>query len=417
MKTVTTLRPARPTARREGDDPPTSHPTAPVSIVIPTLNEADNVAPLLASIEESMPAGQAEVIFVDDSSDNTPDVVRDASLRSALSIRLIHRSPELREGGLSGAVLMGCRQASRPWTCVMDADLQHSPAVIPLMIDAAETSHADVVVASRYIPGGSAAGLGGWGRRLISHGSRWLAKGLFPERLWGIADPCGGFFIVKTDLMRSRELRPIGFKILLEVLMRTDVQTVVEVPYRFEGRAGGQSKATFRQGTTFLRHLLRLWREVPGAGRYSKFALVGGSGVLVNLGLLLIGSTVLGLNQWPAWLIGVEGSILWNYLLNRQITWADRSRESGLFSGMGAYQAVATTAVGLNALVFALLTAMGTNTILAGLAGIMGAVAINFAGADKYVFSRLFSTVTDHVTSAAESVADGQPATEAATED
>jgi dolichol-phosphate mannosyltransferase len=142
--------------------------------------------------------------------------------------------------------------------CVLDADLQHPPSRIPDLLAAARGQAADVVVASRYVPGGSASGLDGPLRRLVSRGLKDLSRLVFPRRLAGISDPLGGFFLVRRSVVQDVDLRPIGYKILLEILVRGRWRRAQEVPYRFEPRRQGQSKADLRQGLTFLRHLAGL---------------------------------------------------------------------------------------------------------------------------------------------------------------
>jgi dolichol-phosphate mannosyltransferase len=165
-----------------------------------------------------------------------------------------------RAGGLSTAVELGFAQARGEYICVIDADLQHPPERIAAMLDAARRG-ADIVIASRYVAGGSAAGLDSVLRvlrRVTSRAACELTRLLFGRRLRGISDPLSGFFIVRKDVVEGVRLRPIGFKILLEVLVRGKWTTALEVPYCFEGRATGMSKASLRQGGQFLRHLWRL---------------------------------------------------------------------------------------------------------------------------------------------------------------
>src|SRR5205085_680624 len=123
----------------------------------------------------------------------------------------------------------------------------------------------DVVVASRYVPGGSASGLDGPLRQLFSRGLRVLSKLAFPRRLRTISDPLGGFFLVRRSVVDGVALRPIGYKILLEILVRCPWQSSAEVPYAFQPRAAGTSKANLAQGLTFLEHLLTLVRECSPA--------------------------------------------------------------------------------------------------------------------------------------------------------
>jgi dolichol-phosphate mannosyltransferase len=148
----------------------------------------------------------------------------------------------------------------------MDADLQHPPELLPALVERARGRGADIVVASRYMGDGSAAGLADPTRRLVSRGTAVFARLLFAERILRVTDPASGFFLLRRSLLQGVILRPIGYKILLEVLLRTRWRTFAEVPYRFSDREADTSKASLRQGLLFLQHCLRLLKEVPTAG-------------------------------------------------------------------------------------------------------------------------------------------------------
>jgi dolichol-phosphate mannosyltransferase len=228
-----------------------------ISLVIPTFNESANIGELLARLTTALPAqAPCEVIFVDDSTDDTPVVITEAAARSRLAVSVHHR--ELPEGGLGGAVALGLRQASAPWIVVMDADLQHPPTLVPDLVTAGQRADADLVVATRYADGGSRAGLDGGFRKFVSGGSTALAKVVFPRRLRNVSDPMSGFFAVRAASVDADLLQPLGYKILLELVVRCRLRQVTEVPYQFQDRFAGESKANFGEGLRFLRHLMVL---------------------------------------------------------------------------------------------------------------------------------------------------------------
>jgi glycosyltransferase involved in cell wall biosynthesis len=263
-----------------------------LTVVIPTRNERDNIVPLLHALREALDGIRVEIIFVDDSDDDTPLIIEDASAAlgtSMFHVHLEHRQPGIaRAGGLATAVVHGMNRAQAAYVAVLDADLQHPPEQLRVFYDQAVARHVDLVVASRYIKGGSYRGLAGVGRRWISVGLKWTAKLLFPARLLRISDPLGGFFLLRRSLLANVALRPIGYKILLEILLRCPWQHVLEVPYQFQARAHGQSKATMQQGILALRHMLRLWREVPAAGRIWKISFLLLLNVLITLTLFMV---------------------------------------------------------------------------------------------------------------------------------
>lgn len=237
-------------------------PPIDVSVVIPTFDEFGNVEPLVRRLADALRGVRAEIIFVDDSSDGTDaEVRRVAELPEfgGLPITVVHRARA--DGGLSGAVLVGMRLARAPLCVVMDGDLQHPPELVPRLLDtyrgASGRGGVDIVVASRYVPESSAAGLADVFRGFVSRGTTRLTKALFPDRLAGCSDPMTGFFLVRLAGLDLEALRPRGFKILLEILARQQLR-VTEIPFEFATRHAGRSKASLRQGLRFVTQLLVL---------------------------------------------------------------------------------------------------------------------------------------------------------------
>src|SRR3990172_2584194 len=214
-----------------------------ISLTIPTRNDASNIEALLQRIEEATTGIPTEVIFVDDSSDETPAVISEAAQRSTLAVSLIHRPLESRGDGLGGAVAEGIRAAKGEWVCVMDADLQHPPEILPRLVEEARRTQADIVIASRYADAGEAAGLSSARSglsRLCTRAARWL----FPRRLRQVSDPLSGYFLVLLETLAPDTPRPKGFKILLEILLRFPHLPVSEIPFSFQLRHSGESKAS-----------------------------------------------------------------------------------------------------------------------------------------------------------------------------
>jgi dolichol-phosphate mannosyltransferase len=242
----------------------------PLTILVPTRNEADNVEPLLHRLSASVESSTV-VLFVDDSDDETPEVIGEAAARRFgwLDTRLLHRSSGQRSGGLGGAVLAGLRRTDTPWVCVMDGDLQHPPEIVPQLLDTALAADADLVVASRYVQGGRNEGLGAV-RTAVSWGSTVLAKAMFPHRLRGIRDPMSGFFLFRREAL-TETMTPRGFKILLEIAVRHPDLVRREVPFVFVERVNGASKGTVHEGFRYLRLLAAmrwsLWRRQPARVR------------------------------------------------------------------------------------------------------------------------------------------------------
>ncbi len=243
--------------------------TPALSVIVPTRDEAGNIRPLLAGLEEALEGIDAEVLIVDDSDDATPDIARRAAARSALPVRVHARPPGQRPGGLGGAVLAGLRDAAGPVCVVMDADLQHPPALLKVLWQASG-SGASFVVASRYLDGGTAAGLSGRYRRAVSTLTTSIAKWVLRQELAGISDPLSGFFLVRRSCLDLSSVHPRGFKLLLELLVNSPEASVAEVPYTFEARHSGVSKASIKEGLNYLRRLAELRARARRAPRRSR---------------------------------------------------------------------------------------------------------------------------------------------------
>nr|WP_282547675.1 glycosyltransferase [Streptomyces rochei] len=294
-----------------------------VTIVVPTFNESGNVRRLLRLITDAVPARlPCEVAFVDDSTDDTPDVIRAAAPDCPFPVTVLHRDEPA--GGLGGAVVEGMKAAGSDWIVVMDGDCQHPPSLVPELVATGERTGAGLVVASRYVKGGSRAGLAGSYRIAVSRAATWLTKALFPRRLHGISDPMSGFVAIRRSEVTAEVLAPLGYKILLELAVRSRPQTVTEVPVVFEERFAGESKSTAQEGMRFLRHLAGLRTASPLA-RMVAFGLIGLSGFLPNLAALWA-FTEAGLHYLPAEIAANQFGVAWNFLLLERLLFRDRRR-------------------------------------------------------------------------------------------
>ena len=363
-----------------------------LTLVIPTRNEADNVSALVHELRESLSGIDYRVVFVDDSTDETTGVIRGLCEEDG-RLTLVHRRDAERDGGLSTAVTTGIEifAGASEYSCVMDADLQHPPEKVREMLELARSSGADVVVASRYAPGGSYAGLPGPVRRAISVGSKCLAQITFREAR-KTSDPMAGFFLVRNEAISGIQFRPTGFKILLEILVCAPELKVVEVPLNFQARNAGVSKATLRQGLEYLAHMASLFWYVPSAGRFWKFAMVGASGVLVNNLTLIILAEYFHAHKVIAWMFAVGVSILSNFLLNNAFTWRDvrhSSRIHFLLRSALAYP-VAIMGIGANfAVYYPLVKYVSADFpyyVLFNLLGILAGTSVNFILSSRLVF-------------------------------
>lgn len=359
-----------------------------LSIIVPTRNEEQNVRVLVEKIAKSMDGINYEVVFVDDSTDQTPGIIGEL-MRNHGNIHIIHRQGEEQKGGLATAVVRGFNEARGTYVCVMDGDLQHPPQMIPALVKEAEVSGVDIVIASRYRKGGSYEGLSGPFRKFLSIALKEFARMVFFPKLNRVTDPLSGFFLVRRDVLQEN-LAPIGFKILLEILVRCQWKTVSEIPYRFSARADGKSKATTKQGFTFLLHVAKLIGTVPQAGRFWKFGLVGGLVALIGITLLYVFVDILTIEKNVAYFVQAFISLQLNFILNSRFTWRERTKcgEGKIWNRWIRYHAARAVAVVLNQILFFLLTtALGMYYMLATVAGVVFATGFNYFTSDRFVFN------------------------------
>jgi len=303
--------------------------TKSLSLIIPTYNESGNISPLVEQIHKAISNYNYEILFVDDAStDGTLEKIE--HLGKEYPVRAIVRRDER---GLASAVVKGFQNAGGDILVVMDADLQHPPAIIGQLVKAIEKG-ADIAVASRYVPGGGCAEWSGL-RKLISRGAIFLAWLFLPQSRI-VKDPMSGFFALKRSVVEQARLEPVGYKILLEVLVMGRYRQVAEVPFQFQLRELGESKLNLNQEYEYLCHIARLARRSGEAVRFFKFCLVGVSGVAVNYGLYWLLTRFAGfapisdtssgiLSGNIALIISIETSIISNFVLNNFFTFSDRN--------------------------------------------------------------------------------------------
>jgi len=295
-----------------------------LSIIVPTYNEAPNIAELVRRVGLATQRIDAELIFVDDSTDDTPDEVRRVAASAPLPVRLIHR--EKGTGGLGGAVVEGFAAAESDACLVMDGDLQHPPEEIPALYQRFRRGDVDVVVASRYSGGGTSEGLADRTRVAVSKVSTALTRAMFPIRLKDVSDPMTGFFLVDRREIEMESLKPRGFKVLLEMLARKTLR-VAEVPFDFADRQAGESKASMRQGFHFLTQLTLL-----RFGKMSLFAFIGALGAVANLAIMWA-LTHAGVGYIVAAIVAAEVTIIGNFLLQERYVFQDMKGDaSGVWS-------------------------------------------------------------------------------------
>jgi dolichol-phosphate mannosyltransferase len=337
-----------------------------LSVVIPSFNERDNVAPLIRRLDSVLNGVTWEAIYVDDDSpDGTAKVIRDIA-RTNARVRCILR---IGRRGLSSAVIEGVLSSSSPVVAVMDADLQHDETLLPKMLEIIRSGEADVVIGSRYMTGGSVRN---WNKTRL-----WISR--FASRLSRLvvraelSDPMSGFFMIKRSAfdLAVRQLSAQGFKILVDLFASTSRPfRVVEVPYEFRDRIHGESKLDSLVAWEYVALLLdkTAGRFVPV--RFLQFALIGGLGVLVHFSILWLAFAMAELRFAVAQTLATVVAMSSNFWLNNVLTYRDRRlRGMSLVWGMLTFYAICSLGVAANVGVAALIFERNYRWWLAGLAG------------------------------------------------
>jgi len=313
---------------------------AQVSIIIPTYNESENIIQVLKSIGDYLPKDIAtEAIVVDDNSpDGTgkvvEDYINDTQNKIGYTVDVIHRKTK---SGLSSAILEGIQHSSGETVVVMDSDFSHPPKIIPQLVEEIKISKYDIAIASRYTEGGEVSG---WStkRKLISRTAKGIAKvGLGVNE----SDPMSGFFAFNRNILEGIKFDAIGYKMLLEILVKTKGAKVKEIPYTFTDRTRGSSKLDSSTMFDYVKSVWKLYRyghtakvsdtrtSVRFISKAGRFFTVGLSGLLVNylVSLLFVDAAI---NFWyiHATIIGIAVSMSSNFILNKIWTFEDRNFEA-----------------------------------------------------------------------------------------
>ena len=298
-----------------------------LSVVIPTFNEAKNIAEIVRRLTELLdaPLGSAyELIVVDDDSPDRTWEAAQALTRHYPHLRVIRRTGER---GLSTAVIRGWQAERGEVIAVIDADLQHPPEVT-LGLWEEVSRGADLAVASRHVEGG---GVSDWSafRRILSRGAQLIGLFLLPGVVGRVSDPMSGYFMVRRAAIEGVAMNPLGYKILIEVLGRGKIRWIAEVPYVFRERVEGESKVTWRLYIEYLRHLVRLRLSRLPIDRFVRFATVGSSGVVVDMGLLYLLSDphTLAWGLTRSKLVAAEAAIMNNFWWNDAWTFRDVAKD------------------------------------------------------------------------------------------
>lgn len=358
-----------------------------LAIVLPTLNERDNLAPLVERIETALGPSGWEVLIVDDnSSDGTAEEARRLS-RIDQRVRVIQR---IGRRGLSSAAIEGFCATAAPYVAVMDADHQHDPKLLVSMLAAVKSGEAEVAVASRFADGASMEEWGRPDREKLSSVANMLARKLTGVEL---SDPMSGFFLLSTDTVRQLvpNLSGIGFKILLDILATADTPLKVkDFPMNFSARRSGESKLDRAIALDFLAGLYdkSFGKIIPT--RFALFGTVGALGVLVHMAILYVCMALGGTNF--AWGQGIAtfGAMTFNFWLNNFLTYRDRrlTTPGKIVWGWASFVLACSIGAFANVAVATALNERGMHEVLAALVGIGIGSVWNYALSSRFVWGR-----------------------------
>lgn len=350
-----------------------------VTVVVPTYHEVENIPHLvqrLQGVREQANLDLELLLMDDDSRDGSDALVESLGVPW---VRLITRRANR---SLSWAVLDGLQLSQRDVLVVMDADLSHPPEKIPQMLEALLDEGVDVVVGSRFIEGGSTADDWGVFRWLNSRVATVLALPLV-----SLSDPMSGFFALRrATFLVGRDFNPVGYKILLELIIKCGCARVAEVPIHFDDRRFGKSKLSLKEQMKYIQHLRRLYIYKYGTWSHLvQFLAVGASGLAVNL-LALTAFLRLRLGENTAVVLAIAVSIVWNFCLNRRFSFSYARSQSIVKQFFGFVAACSVGAIA-NYLCTVGLWNVFQYKQLAAVVGVLAGTGFNFL-ANRFVIFR-----------------------------
>src|SRR5215472_10225807 len=355
---------------------PSSPTPADLTLVIPTLNERENVLILVERLRSVLDGVAWEVVFVDDDSpDGTADAVRALARRHA-NVRCLQR---IGRRGLASACVEGFLSSAAPYIAVMDADLQHDEALLPLMLAALRGEGLDIVIGSRFADGGGFASMPKHRQRVSALGNR-LARLVVKTEL---TDPMSGFFMLRRPVFDAavRGLSAQGYKLLVDIFASSPSPLAFkELAFTFRPRLYGESKLDTLIALEYLQLILDklIGRVIPV--RFILFGAIGGLGLVVHLAVLAAMLKLLGIGFAAAQGIATFAAMTGNFLLNNILTYRDRRlRGLGLLYGLISFYAVCSVGAVANVGIAAYVFHADRSWWLAGITGALVGAVWNYA--------------------------------------
>jgi len=356
-----------------------------ISIILPTYNEAENMKLIIPRISAEMERSNLsfEIVVVDDDSpDGTAEVVSALAKDYPVTVHL-----RKNERGLATAVMKGFDLAEGKIVLLMDADMSHPVDMLPSMIRPIMEGRCDATVGSRYTEGGGSENWP-WVRRVISQGAGLLARGVTD-----MTDPTSGFMAIRRNLLEGVKLDPVGWKIVLEVIVKAN-PVLAEIPIFFADRIKGESKLSWKAQIDYLKHLWKLYHyRYRDWFKFLSFCLVGLSGILIDTLILVAMVEIVSLDPRAAAVFAFLGAVTWNFRMNQSWTFMGIEYSKNAFMRYVSFVLICAVGLMIRIGVMDLLirqTVLGQRRgyILASIIGIFTATLFNFLGSRYIAFSQ-----------------------------
>jgi dolichol-phosphate mannosyltransferase len=362
---------------------PAIRPAPELGIVVPTFKERANVPLLVERLRTVLAGRDWELVFVDD---NSPDGTADAARAIGAADSRVRCIRRIGRRGLAGACLEGMLASQARYIAVMDADLQHDETLLAAMLDRLRAGDVDLVMASRYLAGGSAASL--TARR--ARASRWSSALARRFLRIDVSDPLSGFFMMRRDAFEALapDLSSQGFKLLLDILATARGRLrVAELPFVFRERLHGESKLDSKIVLDFAALMVAKLTGDAVSVRFLLFCLVGLTGIVIHMATLRVLWELAALSFGAAQTLATVAAIAWNFVLNNLLTYRDQRLAGWDFvTGLLRFQVICAVGALSNVGIATWIFDYDPDWWIAGFAGALMGAVWNYAVSAAFVW-------------------------------
>ena len=359
--------------------------TVELSIIIPVLNERDNLVPMVERLSAALSDIKWEVIFVDDAS---RDGSREELIQLSQSNTRVRFLTRIGRQGLSSAAIEGLLSSSASCLAVMDGDLQHDETLLPVMMSKLRDEGYDLAMGSRFAEGAEVGEFSSLRQKMSNLGNRFAQRVIKAD----LTDPLSGFFMIRRDVFEenAHRLSGTGFKILIDILASSPHPLkVAELPFVFGQRQHGESKLDSLVIVEFLTLLIDKWLGHLIPVRFLFFTAVGSFGVIIHLLLLTSFYKFAAVSFYLAQAVATLITMAVNYSLNNLLTYRDRRLEGhAFFIGLISFYLVCSIGALANFQFADFLYRGQVHWIVAGVAGAVIGAVWNFAMTATFTWAK-----------------------------